>query len=194
MHELRCSTAADVLLLLKSSDEVAADLEAATLLEVPLVLNLVKYHALRDGMQFRCFVRDGRLVAASQRDASAWHPFLKDMKDSLQAVIASFYAGVVQGVFPLSSCTLHTDTFDLYVDIPPAHKCWVMDFGPWDPSSDPGLYEWCELECTDSFELRVAEDSLSVRPQPFSSSRAPVEMSEVHSKADFEEFLSSLQH
>lgn len=109
MHDLRCEKAEDVLILLKSSDQVMQDLETFRLLkqrfqESELILTLVKYHALRDGMQFRCFILETRLIAISQRDGSHMYPFLVEMKERIGSVLAEFYESQVKEVFPLRSC------------------------------------------------------------------------------------------
>lgn len=113
MQDLRCESAEQVLTLLKASDQIAADLDTYKLVKertegVELVLNLVKFHELKDGMQFRCFVREKSLVAISQRDSSVWHPFLKDLQSQLHSILSTFYQSTIKRTFPLSSCNLPT--------------------------------------------------------------------------------------
>jgi hypothetical protein len=72
---LRCHSAAQVLLLLKSSDKVAGDLCAAERGYPPPpppcghhhYLMLRKFRNINPALEFRCFVRDRVLVALSQR-------------------------------------------------------------------------------------------------------------------------------
>lgn len=54
----------------------------------------------------------------------------------------SEWFGVVQvrGRFPLSRFA-----FDVYVDIPPRRRVWLVDFSPWGASTEPCLFEWSEL-------------------------------------------------
>lgn len=34
---------------------------------------------------------------------------------------------------------------DVYVDIPPRRRVWLVDFSPWGASTAPCLFEWSEL-------------------------------------------------
>ena len=75
---LKCTNAADIFLLLKSSDFVMHDLSQAfehcyvgegTLEDLPkrperFQLVLRKWYELSPSMEFRCFVRDGRLIGS----------------------------------------------------------------------------------------------------------------------------------
>jgi hypothetical protein len=198
MHDLRCEQAGDVLTLLKSSDQVAADLDTMKLVKErvqagELVLNLVKFHELRDGMQFRCFVREKTLVAISQRDTSAWQPFLKDMQAQLQLILSDFFLSTVKSVFPLNNCKVHIDTLDVYIDLPPRFKCWLLDFGPWDRSVDSGLFTWEELEQMSQPQIRVIEEQQAIRPSRFAACRGPLEMTEAQSRQEVEAFLAGLK-
>jgi len=67
---LKCTSAAEVFLLLKSSENIAHDLERAfencsdqTFTRAPeYVLVLRKYFQMKPSMEFRCFVRNNTLI------------------------------------------------------------------------------------------------------------------------------------
>lgn len=84
-----CATLAQVVMMLKSSDRVAHDIDLLqqqpqqpaatppTQGAVPAVLVLRRwYPALRPEREFRCFVRQGQLLGVSQRDISQHFPQL----------------------------------------------------------------------------------------------------------------------
>lgn len=112
---LRCTTPADVYLLLKSSDFVAKDVEQATeavattsagegatagagqvAAQPQPRLNLIlKRHftSLSPAHEFRCFVRSGHFVAACQRDATTYYDFLQreDVKLDVRRKLRDFW-------------------------------------------------------------------------------------------------------
>lgn len=55
----------------------------------------------------------------------------------------------VRGRFPLRRYVM-----DLYVDIPPRRKVWLVDFSPWGPTTEPLLFDWSELRA----ELRASRE------------------------------------
>jgi len=134
---LRCTCADEVILLLKSSDAVAHDLQHAysqcedcapqEAPHTPLQLVLkkwcafvhlfYKWHArgrshaspairfeLKPAGEFRCFVRNGRLVGISQRHVADHFPYLADDVPQLQRKMLSFHRDNVQNVFPQPHC------------------------------------------------------------------------------------------
>nr|CAD1838222.1 unnamed protein product [Ananas comosus var. bracteatus] len=117
-RSLRCASFADAALLLRASDSAAHDLSSPSLLlrlrprDPPdddastssssdddddfYYLALRRWKpSLRPEMEFRCFARRRRLVAVSQRDATAFYPALLDRRREILAAIRSFFDGVV---------------------------------------------------------------------------------------------------
>ena len=80
MHPLLCKTPRDVLILLKSSVLIAEDLDLALKLSLRPMLNLVRFHDLKEGMFFRCFIKNKKLVGISQKDTSISHEFLHELE------------------------------------------------------------------------------------------------------------------
>ena len=55
-------------------------------------------------MEFRCFVRGSRLVAACQRHTSDYFPFLADSRRKLSDQLDAFHDETVADVFPHPNC------------------------------------------------------------------------------------------
>lgn len=219
-NSLKCSTPADVFLLLKSSDFVSHDLgnpyvafrdsddnRIVPRTVVPddppeqLYLILRKWIEIEPSLEFRCFVRERRLVGISQRDTFNYYPFLPAMKEEVQPAIESLWQDVVLPNFDETNCenrgTLrsrsHPDacepvTFDVYLSRRSAGlKALVVDFNPFAYYTDALLFDWDELAGwqTDApMEFRIIESDEHARAcsrgwanPKFSSSRLPLDAS-----------------
>ncbi|CBX90560.1 hypothetical protein IAQ61_002053 [Plenodomus lingam] len=147
-NNMECRTPNDIYLLLKSSDFITHDLghafddtvDQATApdVEIPYHLVLRKWITLNPSVEFRCFVRDRRLIALCQRDLNHFD-FLFKMEDKLRDRIQDFFDSKLRDTFPDPNFT-----FDVYVP-PPYDRVWVMDFNPWAVRTDPLLFSWMEL-------------------------------------------------
>lgn len=147
-NSMECRTPNDVYLLLKSSDFITHDLGyafddtvdqgSAPDLEIPYYLILRKWITLNPSVEFRCFVRDRRLIALCQRDLNHFE-FLFPMADKLRDKIQDFFDSKLRDTFPDPNFT-----FDVYIP-PPHEKVWVVDFNPWAVRTDSLLFSWMEL-------------------------------------------------
>lgn len=147
-NSMECRTPNDIYLLLKSSDFVTHDLAHAfddttdqdteTTPEIPYHLVLRKWITLNPSVEFRCFVRDRRLIALCQRDLNHFD-FLFNMQDKLRDRIQDFFDTKLRDTFPDPSFT-----FDVYVP-PPHDRVWLVDVNPWAVRTDPLLFSWMEL-------------------------------------------------
>ncbi|KAF2274199.1 D123-domain-containing protein [Westerdykella ornata] len=148
-NSMECRTPNDIYLLLKSSDFVTHDLQHAfdDTEEVPEVeetptipyhLVLRKWILLNPSVEFRCFVRNRKLIALCQRDLNHFE-FLFSMKDRLLDRIREFFEIRLKDTFPDPNFT-----FDVYVP-PPHDRVWLMDINPWAQRTDPLLFSWMEL-------------------------------------------------
>lgn len=156
---MECRTPNDIYLLLKSSDFVTHDLAHAFddtadqsstgNQEIPYHLVLRKWITLNPSVEFRCFVRNRRLIALCQRDLNHFD-FLFDLQDKLRDTIQDFFDIRLRDTFPDANFT-----FDVYVP-PPHDKVWLVDVNPWAMRTDPLLFSWMELLTMDVPD--VAED------------------------------------
>lgn len=150
-NSMECRTPNDIYLLLKSSDFVTHDLQhafddtaededssstAAT--NIPYHLVLRKWLTLNPSVEFRCFVRNRKLIAMCQRDLNHFE-FLFQMQDKLRQAVQEFFDIRLRDTFPDPNFT-----FDVYIP-PPHDRVWLMDFNPWAQRTDPLLFGWLEL-------------------------------------------------
>ncbi|KAK0953740.1 hypothetical protein LTR91_023674 [Friedmanniomyces endolithicus] len=150
-NSMECRTAGDVYLLLKSSDFVTHDLEHAfddTVITpgaaaeeeeaIPYCLVLRKAFQLNPSLEFRCFVRNRRLLCLCQRDMN-YYPFLAGLEGRIRGVIQEFFEKRVRDTFEDGDFVM-----DVYVPAPYG-RCWVLDFNPWAGRTDPLLFSWMEI-------------------------------------------------
>ncbi|KKY22539.1 putative cell cycle control protein [Diplodia seriata] len=161
-NTMDCRTPGDIYMMLKSSDFITHDLEQAfadtedapavegdrkitSESEVPYHLVLRKFFMINPSVEFRCFVRNRRLLAITQRDPNHYE-FLSPMVDQLRKVINSLFEDHLRDGFPDPNFS-----FDVY--IPPKYdKGWLIDINPWAQRTDPLLFSWLELLTMDGPE------------------------------------------
>ena len=150
-NTMECRTTNDIYLLLKSSDFITHDLEHAfddcidspnaplTESDIPFCLVLRKYvPKFNPSVEFRCFVRERKLLCICQRDLNHFD-FLFKMQNRLRSLIKEFFDVRLRDTFPDENFV-----FDAYVP-PPYDRVWLVDFNPWAPRTDPLLFSWMEL-------------------------------------------------
>jgi hypothetical protein len=160
---MECRTPNDIYLLLNSSDFVTHDLAHAfddtadqsttPDPEIPYHLVLRKWITLNPSVEFRCFVRNRRLIALCQRDLNHFD-FLFDMQDKLRDTIQDLFDAKLRDTFPDPNFT-----FDVYVP-PPHDRVWVVDFNPWAVRTDPLVFSWMELLTMDVPEVLPEETTV----------------------------------
>lgn len=146
-----CRLPSEIYLLLKSSDFISHDLyhafedcvntEENTSLDrydIKYVLALRKsVPGWNPSVEFRCFVRNKKLLCISQRERGLF-PFLHKMRDNILSLIVDFF-NIRLGDF-------EDDNFVFDVYIPdPYNKVWLVDINPWASWTDPLLFSWKEL-------------------------------------------------
>jgi hypothetical protein len=161
-NSMECRTPNDIYLLLKSSDFVTHDLthafddtaDQSTTPDPEIAYHLVlrKWITLNPSVEFRCFVRDRRLIALCQRDLNHFD-FLFDMQDKLRDTIQDFFDTKLRDTFPDPNFT-----FDVYIP-PPHDKVWVVDFNPWAIRTDPLIFSWMELLTMDVPDAPASEET-----------------------------------
>ncbi|PGH09941.1 cell division cycle protein 123 [Helicocarpus griseus UAMH5409] len=158
-NDMECRSPNDIYLLLKSSDFVTHDLEHAfddcvspssssaaaaaaeqeeTNTKIPYHLVLRKYINLNPSLEFRCFVRNRKLLCLCQRDLNHFD-FLFALRDDVRDKIQSFFDNKLRDTFPDPDFV-----FDVYVP-PPHNRVWLMDINPWAMRTDPLLFSWLEI-------------------------------------------------
>ncbi|KAJ3014064.1 hypothetical protein HKX48_005346 [Thoreauomyces humboldtii] len=157
---LKCVNPADVFLLLKSSDFVSHDLAHAfdgcatdappigsaegssgLLPQRPERFHLVlrKWYELLPSMEFRCFVREGKIIGITQRDVANYYSFLLEEADAIQTCIETFFNEKIRGRFPDADFV-----FDVYLN-QRNRAVWLLDFNPFGATTDTLLFAWDEL-------------------------------------------------
>lgn len=174
-NSMECKSANDIYLLLKSSIFITHDLEHAfddcvdtpsenlSIDDIKFKLILRPYFKINTAFEFRCFVRDRRLIGLCQREATHFN-YSSRILVELQDKIEEFFDEKLKDTFPDSNFT-----FDVYLP-EPHNKVRLIDFNPWAPRTDPLLFSWLELLTlkTPAPLLGVA-DSSSVPPMVMSS-------------------------
>lgn len=201
-NTMDCRTPGDIYMMLKSSDFVTHDLEQAfidtedngsnsTVPEIPYHLVLRKFFMINPSVEFRCFVRNRRLLAITQRDPNHYE-FLSPMIGQLRSVIQSFFDETLRDSFPDLNFA-----FDVY--IPPKYdKVWLIDINPWAQRTDPLLFSWLELLTMDGpeeFEEKMKKEKdeeekegfVRLKLAPVNAAPSDAESAAVPSSADDDE-------
>jgi hypothetical protein len=89
-------------------------------------------------MEFRCFVRSGKLVGISQRDHTNFYPAVAHGGEAIKTDIVHFFNSRIRGRFSRENYT-----FDVYRK--GEGSVMLVDFNPLSPVTDALLFEWSEL-------------------------------------------------
>ncbi|KAL1747322.1 D123-domain-containing protein [Schizophyllum fasciatum] len=149
---LKCTSPADVYLLLKSSDFVSHDLSHDLVFDgqtpgpnEPYELELVlrKWYAIDRSREMRCFVRAGRLIGISQRDTN-YYPYMAaaDIQRGIVNAITRFWT---DKIVSNSKWEAEDYIFDILLtrDLSRAH---IVDFNPYSPRTDSLMFSYEELD------------------------------------------------
>ncbi|KAA1469818.1 cytoplasmic protein [Dentipellis sp. KUC8613] len=156
---LKCTSPADVYLLLKSSDFVSHDLstenvfadcteppghdsDSGSVPKYELELVLRKWYPMDRSREMRCFVRDGVLIGISQRDTNHYD-FLNEpqTRRKIASSIQSYWENNVKSKWTATA----SYTFDILLtrDLSRFH---VLDFNPYALRTDSLLFTYEELQ------------------------------------------------
>uniref|UniRef100_A0A8C0QP26 Translation initiation factor eIF2 assembly protein n=1 Tax=Chelonoidis abingdonii TaxID=106734 RepID=A0A8C0QP26_CHEAB len=209
---LKCKTLSDIFLLFKSSDFITRDFTQPFIhctddtpdpcLEYELVLR--KWCELIPGAEFRCFVKENKLIGISQRDYTQYYEHISKQNEEICRCIQEFFKKHIQYKF------LDEDfVFDVYRDS--MSKIWLIDFNPFGEVTDSLLFTWEELTSGKNLKgdhgegeameqdypaFRCTNSRLTVQPSPYLSYRLPkdfVDLStgeDVHKLVDFLKLVS----
>ncbi|KAI6033796.1 D123-domain-containing protein [Pisolithus microcarpus] len=167
---LKCTTPADVYILLKSSDFITHDFSIESVFDgcrsdvlpvYELELVLRKWYPVDHSREVRCFVRSDILLAVTQRDTN-FYDFMIDIaiQKTIRTTVFKLWEEVVRPnwAFPQKDYV-----FDLLLtrDLSGGH---VIDFGPYAPCTDPLLFTYEELHEVLSKAIQDASASQTSLP------------------------------
>uniref|UniRef100_A0AAX7U7G9 Translation initiation factor eIF2 assembly protein n=1 Tax=Astatotilapia calliptera TaxID=8154 RepID=A0AAX7U7G9_ASTCA len=180
---LQCRSLSDIFLLFKSSDFITHDLTQPFLqcsdqdspdpvINYELVLR--KWSELIPGGEFRCFVKENKLIAISPRDYTQYYQHILKQEEQISQAIQDFFSQHIQYNF------LDEDfVFDVYRDS--QGRVWLIDLNPFGEVTDSLLFTWGELtsgECVcgpvqEGPAFRYTTSEVTVQPSPCLSYRIP---------------------
>ncbi|KAL2102922.1 hypothetical protein ACEWY4_002090 [Coilia grayii] len=165
---LECQSLSDIFLLFKSSDFVTHDLTQPFIhcsdddspdpvISYELVLR--KWSELIPGGEFRCFVKEHKLIAISQRDYTQYYHHISKQEHSISHSIQGFFRDHIQYKF------LDDDyVFDVYRDS--CGRVWLIDINPFGPVTDSLLFTWEELTSASRLTASQAQDDMPQEEGP----------------------------
>uniref|UniRef100_A0A8C9ZH41 Translation initiation factor eIF2 assembly protein n=1 Tax=Sander lucioperca TaxID=283035 RepID=A0A8C9ZH41_SANLU len=179
---LQCDSLRDIFLLFKSSDFITHDLAQPFLacsdqdspdpvINYELVLR--KWSELIPGGEFRCFVKENKLIAISQRDYTQYYQHVWKQEEQICHAIQGFFSQHIQYNF------LDEDfVFDVYRDS--QGRVWLIDVNPFGEVTDSLLFSWEELtggggiaQQQEGPAFRCTTSEVTVQPSPCLSYRIP---------------------
>ncbi|XP_004712715.1 cell division cycle protein 123 homolog [Echinops telfairi] len=206
---LKCKTLSDIFLLFKSSDFITRDFTQPFIhctddspdpcMEYELVLR--KWCELIPGAEFRCFVKENKLIGISQRDYTQYYDHIFKQKEEICRCIQDFFKKHIQYKF------LDEDfVFDIYRDS--RGKVWLIDFNPFGEVTDSLLFTWEELISgknlkadvsegdaleQDSPAFRCTNSEVTVQPSPYLSYRLPKDFVDLSTGEDAHKLIDFLK-
>ncbi|XP_008000453.1 translation initiation factor eIF2 assembly protein isoform X2 [Chlorocebus sabaeus] len=206
---LKCKTLSDIFLLFKSSDFITRDFTQPFIhctddspdpcIEYELVLR--KWCELIPGAEFRCFVKENKLIGISQRDYTQYYDHISKQKEEICRCIQDFFKKHIQYKF------LDEDfVFDIYRDS--RGKVWLIDFNPFGEVTDSLLFTWEELisennlngdfsevdaQEQDSPAFRCTDSEVTVQPSPYLSYRLPKDFVDLSTGEDAHKLIDFLK-
>uniref|UniRef100_A0A671FT71 Translation initiation factor eIF2 assembly protein n=1 Tax=Rhinolophus ferrumequinum TaxID=59479 RepID=A0A671FT71_RHIFE len=206
---LKCKTLSDIFLLFKSSDFITRDFTQPFVhctddspdpcMEYELVLR--KWCELIPGAEFRCFVKENKLIGISQRDYTQYYDHISKQKEEICRCIQDFFKKHIQYKF------LDEDfVFDIYRDS--RGKVWLIDFNPFGEVTDSLLFTWEELISgrnlkgdfneadaleQDSPAFRCTNSEVTVQPSPYLSYRLPKDFVDLSTGEDAHKLIDFLK-
>ncbi|OCH85741.1 D123-domain-containing protein [Obba rivulosa] len=150
---LKCTSPADVYLLLKSSDYVQHDIspeyvfdgcedQSSGLDGYDLELVLRKWYPVDRSRELRCFVRQEVLLGISQRDPN-YYDFWNESETQSKVLeaVKTYWESNIKGKWEKTGGN-YTFDFLLTRDLSKGH---IIDFNPYAPRTDPVLFTYEEL-------------------------------------------------
>ena len=159
-NSLKCNNFSEICDLLKSSDTISSfDLCENIVLCVSQnseffqhFLVLREWREIDPCYEFRCFVKNGELIAISQRNHSDYYSFLCQMKMEILELIGKFFHTEMKKRLLIPNCV-----FDCFI-VAGLMKVILLDFSAFNELTDALLYTWEELnERSEGVKIRMKE-------------------------------------
>ncbi|XP_043570091.1 cell division cycle protein 123 homolog isoform X1 [Chiloscyllium plagiosum] len=202
---LKCNNLSDIFLLLKSSDFVTHDLTQPFLHctddspdpKVDPQLVLRKWCELIPGGEFRCFVKENKLIGVAQRDHTQYYDHVCNQAANILGSILDFFRTQIQYKF------LDEDfVFDVYRDS--QGKMWLIDFNPFGEVTDSLLFSWEELTSGQTISkgdlkdpdlpaFRYITSEMTVQPSPYLRYRLPKDFVDLSRGEDAHKLIDFLK-
>ncbi|KAG8440019.1 hypothetical protein GDO86_005985 [Hymenochirus boettgeri] len=202
---LKCKTLSDIFLLFKSSDFVTHDFTQPFIYcvddspdpKIKYELVLRKWCELIPGAEFRCFVKENRLIGVSQRDYTQYYDHISKQKGEICKAIQDFFQEHIMYNFPDEDFV-----FDIYKDS--QGKIWLIDFNPFGEVTDSLLFTWEDLrknnipseehcEEQDCPVFRCTTSEVTVQPSPYLSYRLPKDFVDLSTGEDAHKLIDFLK-
>ncbi|KAJ7175812.1 D123-domain-containing protein [Mycena filopes] len=167
---LKCTSPADVYMLLKSSDFITHDLTPESVFEGCSPSDSAKWYPVDRSRELRCFVRENTLLGILQRDTN-YYEFLNDelTRSGIVSSVRAFWETHVQPKW--AGPPDYTFDFLLTRDLARGH---IMDFNPYAPRTDPLLFSYDELHELSLLQAGATElRAIDSRSHPAATSNAP---------------------
>lgn len=159
-------------------------------------LILRKWQDLNPGYEFRCFVRNNKLIAICQRNHTAYYDFIRHEKADIVSDIQAFFYHMVNLKFPNENYV-----FDVYRR--DQGKLLLLDFNPFGQVTDGLMYTWDELTDSD-VELKGTDsetkhpvfrykESEGIQPNPLSTFGVPRDILDLATGTDASKLVDLLK-
>ncbi|XP_051544769.1 cell division cycle protein 123 homolog [Myxocyprinus asiaticus] len=164
---LQCQSLSDIFLLFKSSDFITHDLTQPFLhcsddspdptINYELVLR--KWSELIPGGEFRCFVKENKLIAICQRDYTQHYQHIAKQEASICSSVLLFFRDHIQYQFPDEDFVM-----DVYRDS--SGRVWLIDLNPFGEVTDSLLFTWEELDFENNLTANQAQADMAQQDGP----------------------------
>ncbi|XP_010182456.1 PREDICTED: cell division cycle protein 123 homolog, partial [Mesitornis unicolor] len=164
-------------------------------------LVLRKWCELIPGAEFRCFVKENKLIGISQRDYTQYYGHISTQHEEICRSIQEFFKKHIQYKF------LDEDfVFDVYRDS--KGKIWLIDFNPFGEVTDSLLFTWEELTSGKNLKedqgegeateqdypvFRCTNSKVTVQPSPYLSYRLPKDFVDLSTGEDVHKLIDFLK-
>lgn len=163
-NSMKCNEVNELYLLLNASNYIMHDLQYAfddcvdvepaqenKKPEFELILR--KWFDVNPALEFRVFVKNGKVIGVSQRDLN-FYDYLSALSDTFKYLIDEFVEDIVVPAFPDDNFVV-----DLYIPRP-FDNVFLIDINPFARKTDPLMFSWNELanystEGDNDYELRL---------------------------------------